>query len=449
MFKNKKILLAIIVCFLLYSIDCKSALREFMITLWCPPPVTEDMRYYQNLIDEGYNLSNISVTGTDPRNLNLSRTLGYFDLLDSLNRLDKNKGREIYTRFYSDAFICESVLSNQAASNELIKLVNQLKNKPWFDSYHIIDEPTYSQFGHLSAISKIIRQIDPNRPHYVNLHPSYATYKQIFGYGSNEGFISTCDYRRYVEAAIDTFNLELISYNNYIFHRSPADSVLYPEYFRNIGIIRDIALKRAIPFINIVQSSKLPGNGWVLPTMAQLKWQAYTTLAYGAKGICWFLYWGDESFQGAYINGRRQPIADQLKLLNHEIRLLGNEMKALTSTNIFYAGSQMLPETHPVPDDHFVQIYQGETILAMFSNQGIENTFMVLNLNHDEHSGRKHIPIKIKNRQGELKQFTIEENPENKMLTSRWEPIMLLKGDDDIIIGIDPGEGILLKIVTE
>lgn len=444
---TSKLIAFCIVCGLFVpTLSSNTTFNRFIITMWCPPPVTADMRYFQQLIDEGYNLTNISVSGTDPRNLNVQQSIEHFKLLDSLNRLEKNKHRPIYSRFYSDEFIDSLVLTNPVRKLRLKNTVNSLKNLPWFQTYQGKDEPSYAEFGYLAAISDKIRELDPTRSIYVNLHPSYATQKQVMGFGSNEGFVTDEDYRKYVEAAVDTFNLNLISYNNYIFHRPPNDSILYPEYFRNISIIREVALKKNIPFLNIIQSSNLPGIGWRLPTPYELRWQAYTTLAFGGKGICWFLYWGDDSFQGAYIHGVRQPIADELKHLNHEIKSIGQEMMPLTSTGVYFSGRNTLPGVRSIKDQKRIGIEGDNVLLATFQENGLENAFMIVNLDHHVNAPVKSVTIRLEENNTMLTRWKMERNSHTATTTGYWENKLQLTGNNRFQIALKPGEGVLFKL---
>ena len=40
-----------------------------------------------------------------------------------------------------------------------------------------------------------------------------------------------------------------------------------------------------------------------------MRWLVYTTLAYGGKGISYFLYWGPKAYGGLYQDGVRTPLA--------------------------------------------------------------------------------------------------------------------------------------------
>lgn len=62
-----------------------------------------------------------------------------------------------------------------------------------------------------------------------------------------------------------------------------------PEYFENLEIIRRQALRVGVPFWNVILAT--PHFSYRDPSPADMRWQAYTTLAYGGKGLAYFTYW--------------------------------------------------------------------------------------------------------------------------------------------------------------
>jgi hypothetical protein len=93
-----------------------------------------------------------------------------------------------------------------------------------------------------------------------------------------------------------------------------------------------------IPFRNYFNT--MPVGSHSDPTEAQLRWQIYTSIAYGAKGILYFCYWtptGAEFPKGGAIitaEGRRTRHYDQAKRINAAIKNLGPTLMQLTSTSV-------------------------------------------------------------------------------------------------------------------
>jgi hypothetical protein len=85
------------------------------------------------------------------------------------------------------------------------------------------------------------------------------------------------------------------------------------------------------------------------PTEAQLRWQVYRSLAYGAKGVLYFCYYtppGAEFPKGGAIMGRAgRPTRhyDQAKRINAEIKNLGGFLMKASITGI----CRLRPEDDP------------------------------------------------------------------------------------------------------
>ena len=56
-----------------------------------------------------------------------------------------------------------------------------------------------------------------------------------------------------------------------------------PDYFENLSLIREFGLRHGTPPWNIILAA--PHLGYRDPTTGELRWQVYTSLAYGMKGI--------------------------------------------------------------------------------------------------------------------------------------------------------------------
>ena len=86
-------------------------------------------------------------------------------------------------------------------------------------------------------------------------------------------------------------------------------------YCDNLAVMRKYSLEREIPFWNFFNT--MPFGPHYDPTEAQLRWQIYTSLAYGAKGVLYFCYWtpkGGEFPKGGAIitaEGQRTRHYDQ------------------------------------------------------------------------------------------------------------------------------------------
>ncbi len=220
--------------------------------------------------------------------------------------------------------------------------VGDYAGHPALYGYHITDEPNASEFPRLAAIVARLKEKDPGRLAYINLFPNYASPDQL----------GNPTYEAHVDAFCKIVKPELLSYDHYAL-LDPAQPPR-PEYFPNLDVIRRKALEFGIPFCAVVLST--PHDPYRNPSEADLRWQAWTALAYGAKGISWFTYWTPKSttwnFHNGIINekGERSEHYERLKRLHGEIRAMGPTLRALTSTAVYAAGTK-LPGVAPWPEE--------------------------------------------------------------------------------------------------
>ena len=184
-------------------------------------------------------------------------------------------------------------------------------------------------------------------------------------------------YRDHLKKYLEVVKPDLISYDHYHFLKTRDGG----QYFLNLALIREAAQEARKPFLNIIQASTVEPS-WRLPNASELRFLAFTTLAYGGRGISYFLYWGPKSQGGLYQDGKPSPLARSAADLNAEISRFGPVLLALDSTAVYHTtplpyGTIAVPATAPV---QFV--CPGEFVLGLFGSGGATKAFMVVNRNY-------------------------------------------------------------------
>ena len=155
---------------------------------------------------------------------------------------------------------------------------------PAFWGFDVKDEPNANEFPGLASISERIAQLYPGRLRFINLLPIYAT-GNYSGQGSN--------YTAYVTGYVRQLAPDVLCFDHYPFFEIPDMSFGGCEsragYRANLAVVREAALESGIPFWNFF--NVMPFGGHADPTEAQLAWQIFTSLTYGAKGVLFFCYW--------------------------------------------------------------------------------------------------------------------------------------------------------------
>ena len=201
--------------------------------------------------------------------------------------------------------------------------VRRFKDHPALGGYFLTDEPSAGDFPKLARWAGRIKAADPDHVIYVNLFPDYANSQQL-GVGS---------YQQYVEQFVKQVPVPILSFDYYpIVGNSVRDS-----WYANLETIMAASRASGKPFWAFALS--LAHYAYPTPTVAHLREQVYSDLAYGAQGIQYFTYWAVKGLgDGAPIDpsGKRTPVYDRVRSVNKEIRNL----------SAFFAGAKVMWVRH-------------------------------------------------------------------------------------------------------
>ncbi len=204
---------------------------------------------------------------------------------------------------------------------------DRLPDGPACWGYSIRDEPNAADFPKLREAVDAVRAARPGKLAYINLFPNYA----------NAGQLGTPTYEEHVSRFMKEVRPDVLSMDHYPMFRPDADG--RDTYCQNLEVMRKESLAADVPFWNFFNT--MPFGPHSDPTEAQLRWQIYTSLAYGAKGVMYFCYWtpgGGEFPKGGAIltaEGRRTRHYDEAKRINAAIRNLGPTIMKLMSTGVY------------------------------------------------------------------------------------------------------------------
>jgi hypothetical protein len=244
--------------------------RPFFVTCWCGPPLAEF---------------------TDARAAELAAA--GFDVVGSPceGRIDAELTRralDIAARHGLKMWVNDGRVDQYHGLRpdweaQLAAAVADLGPHPALDGYFLVDEPGHGQFADLGLVVTRLRQLDPTRVPYINLLPDYIP---AAAWG-------TRTYAEHVDWYLAEVRPPLLSVAYYPF-REDGDR---PSFFANLGLIRDRARAAGVPWLLIVQA--MPHGPYRDPTPAELSWQVFHGLAFGARAISYFAYWTPVAVPGA------------------------------------------------------------------------------------------------------------------------------------------------------
>lgn len=202
------------------------------------------------------------------------------------------------------------------------------------------DEPSALDFPYYKKVMEKVEELFPNQFAFLNLYPNYASVSQNTS-EQTKSQLGTATYAEHIQ-----------KYSEWI----PADYISYDFYYKNVGVAKDYSNLRVVSDVCretgrgmwvTVQVNSYDPKVWI--TENELRFQAYSALAFGAENITWACYtagWWDN--QVVDKNGEKTQQYDKLKKVNAELHSIGKEyMKYISRSTTFvgFDGTKMLEGT--------------------------------------------------------------------------------------------------------
>jgi hypothetical protein len=288
-----------------------AAAGEFPLIAWGGPPVAfNDAKNWKVVKDGGFTLA-LADSGKPAENrkaLDICKDLGLPLMV-------------IDTRINTD------MTAKPGWRKTITAAVADYAAHPAFYGLYGWDEPASDVFAALGAMTEEFRKHAPHRLFHLNVFPNYATPEQL----------GTPTYREHVEKFVSIVKPQLLCFDHYAIL---ANGAIRPEYYENLAMIRQCAAKNGlVPWMFVLS---IKHNAYADPSESQMQWQANTALAYGMKGILYFVYWPYEALGTSAIvdlQGKPTRLYPIVKRLNGEIRAIGKKLLTLTSTGAYHTGA--------------------------------------------------------------------------------------------------------------
>ena len=286
-----------------------------IVTYWAGPPMTDATA--KQMAEGGWN-----VVWCTEKELDVARSHGLRGQL-------------------TDPLISPASLDDPAQCQKLDALIARVSQHPALYCYYITDEPNTTNFAGLGRLVAHLRTSDPAHLAYINLFPTYASNEQL----GNKGDKVTA-YKAHLRDFVEVVKPGLISYDHYQFSTSGDN----PDYFLNLALIRQASMDAGLPFLNIVQAATWTPSMRV-PNGDEVRYLVYTSLAYGAQGISYYVYCC-AGHTGAIANADGTPTSlyATLKTVNPEFAAIGAQLQPLRSLGVYHAG-MLPPGANALPKD--------------------------------------------------------------------------------------------------
>jgi hypothetical protein len=238
------------------------------------------------------------------------------------------------------------------ARRNVASLVGETAQHPAVYGYYLIDEPNAALFPGLAKVAALVHELAPGKWAYINLFPNYASVAQL----------GNPSYRAHLEEFIATVKPTTLSYDHYALM---DDGSLRHGYWQNLEAMRSAALEHALPFWNIVLT--VAHFNYREATAADLRFQVYTTLAYGGRGLAYFTYFAPQvgNYRAAPVDqfGHLTPTWANLQNVNLQVGKLAPTLLQLRSDGVYHLGD-VPDECHGPGDSSLVQAMNAPGFVA-------------------------------------------------------------------------------------
>jgi hypothetical protein len=135
-------------------------------------------------------------------------------------------------------------------------------------------------------------------------------------------------------------SMPVLSYDSYVIMRDGTDRT--DRFYAQLDQFRRASLRYGVPFWAFALT--IGHHNYRRPSESDLRWQQYSNLAYGAKGLWYFTYWGPTDWKGwdsrAIVDpqdGARTDLYPWVQALNRAVLEMGHLLLRLTSVDVVHS----------------------------------------------------------------------------------------------------------------
>jgi hypothetical protein len=325
-----------------------------------------------------------------------------------------------------------------ARRKEIAKLVERVRQHPGLYGYHLRDEPSFGLLPLLAEVSDHIRGLDPYHLIYINHFPP------IRGWGAPtaEWF-----WREYIRLARPT----MLSFDHYPITVGTAEEVergrdlpnvfpahkivVKPDYFECLDLLRWLSNLNNVPFWAFTCAVR--HGPYPPPTEGHLRFQLFSDLAYGAKGLQYFTYAHDQAMVRP--DGSTTQTWELARKINAEIHTWAPILRGLRNIGVchnppLWSGTrQLAPSGEPLG----VEMEGDPATLGIFLGEEGRRYLMVVNANPCEWA-RLTLKVNVQ----EEKLFYVD--PRDGVVRELWPPNPRAQ-----LVVLAPGEARLFQVGGE
>ncbi len=198
------------------------------------------------------------------------------------------------------------------------------------------DEPSALDFPHYGKVMNRVNALFPNQFAYLNLYPNYASVAQNNA-TETVNQLGTATYAEHIERYCQCAPVDYLCYDFYLY------SAGVPKHYENLKIVADACRQTGRSLWIVLQVNSQRPEVWL--TENNLRFQAWTSMAFGVENIIWACYtagwWHHQILDD---KGEKTEQYDKMTNVNREIRALADEYMRYRNVSTHFIG---FAENHP------------------------------------------------------------------------------------------------------
>ena len=213
------------------------------------------------------------------------------------------------------------------------------------------DEPSALDFPYYGKIIDYVNRAFPNQFAYLNLYPNYASVSQNNA-EETVNQLGTPTYAEHIRRYCECVPSDYLCYDFYLY------SINEILHYENLRVVADACRNTGRSMWIVLQVNSSDPKVWMSEN--NLRFQAYTAMAFGTENIIWACYtagwWHNQVLDGA---GNKTQQYDKLQKINAEIRTIGEEYMKYRRVATHFVGFGGYPAMHVVKQEPIPSLSTG------------------------------------------------------------------------------------------
>ena len=213
------------------------------------------------------------------------------------------------------------------------------------------DEPSALDFPYYGKVIDYVNRAFSNQFAYLNLYPNYAS---VSGNNAQETVnqLGTATYAEHIRRYCECVPSDYLCYDFYLY------SINVAKHYENLRVVADACRNTGRSMWIVLQvNSHLPEK-WMSEN--NLRFQAYTSMAFGAENIIWACYtagwWHNQVLDD---QGNQTEQYGKLKRVNAQIRTIADEYMKYRRVSTHFVGYEGHPDMNCVQQESIESLSTG------------------------------------------------------------------------------------------